>query len=139
MDTDATPHEHVNPDQLLPPVGFSHATVAAPGRTVYLGGQTGHHPDGTLDDDLVAQFVQALGNLTVALGACGAGPQHLVAVQIYTTDLAGYRASARALGDAWRTHLGRQYPAMALFGVSGLHDPRAKVEVVATAVVPDGA
>ncbi len=130
------PHRSVNPDGLLPPVGFAHATVAAAGRTIHLGGQTGHRGDGDLDDGLVAQFDQALANLVEVLTACGAEPHHLVSMAIYTTDMATYRAEARALGEVWRARLGRHYPALALFGVMELHDPRALVEIVSTAVIP---
>lgn len=132
-----TPHRNVNPDRLLPPIGFSHATVAAPGRTIYLGGQTGHHGDGSLDDGLVEQFAQALDNLVVVLDEGEAQPHHLVSVAIYTTEIAVYRESAKELGAVWKQRLGRHFPAMALFGVSELHDPAAQVEIVATAVVPD--
>ena len=55
-------HELINPEELIPPIGFSHAVVAAPGRTVWLGGQTGHRADGSMDDGLVAQFAQAWGS-----------------------------------------------------------------------------
>jgi len=133
-----SPHRNVNPDQLLPPVGFSHATVAATGRTVYLGGQVGHRSDGTIDGDLVPQFAQALDNLVAVLDACDAQPVHLVSLAIYTTDVAGYRAATRELGEVWQQRLGRHYPAMALFGIAELYDPRALVEVVAVAVVPEG-
>ena len=132
-----TPHRNVNPDGLLPPVGFSHATVAAPGRTIHLGGQTGHRADGSLDDGLVAQFAQALDNLVTVLDACGAGASHLVSLTIATTDVSTYRGSARELGEVWKQHLGRHYPAMALLGVNELHDPDAKVEILATAVLPE--
>ena len=130
------PHTIVNPDGLLPPVGFSHAVVSTPGRAVQLGGQTGHRADGSLADGLVAQFEQACRNLTVALDAAGAAPRHLTALQIYVTDMAGYRAALRDLGAAYRRHLGRHYPAIALLGVASLFDPEALVELVATAVVP---
>lgn len=132
----AGPHRIVNPDGLLPPVGFSHAVVAAPGGLVQLGGQTGHHADGGLPDGLTAQFEQAVRNLGVALRAAGAAPEHLTALQIYVTDMAGYRDSLPELGAAYRRHLGRHYPAVALLGVASLFDPRALVELVATAVIP---
>jgi len=138
MSTQAARHRNVNPDALMEPVGFSHATVAAPGTTVHLGGQTGHRADGSLDEGLVDQFDQALANLRVALEACGATPEDLVSMQIFTTDVAGYRDSTRDLGPAWKRHLGRHFPAMALLGVTELYDPRSVVEVVATAVVPAG-
>jgi enamine deaminase RidA (YjgF/YER057c/UK114 family) len=130
------PHRIVNPDGLLPPVGFSHAVVAAPGRLVQFGGQTGHHADGSLPDGLVAQFEQAVRNLVVALRAVGAAPEHLTALQIYVSDMAGYRDSLPDVGAAYRRHLGHHYPAVALLGVESLFDPHAVVELVATAVVP---
>lgn len=138
MSADAgSPHELVNPEELLPPAGFSHAVVAAPGRTVYLGGQTGHASDGSLPDGLVAQYEQAARNIVTALDAVDAGPRHLVSLTVYTTDAAAYRDALRDLGEVHRSVLGRHYPAMALFEVTGLFDPRAVVELVGTAVVPD--
>ncbi len=129
-------HEHVNPPSLLEPVGFSHAVVAAAGRTVYLGGQTGHHGDGSIDDDLLAQFRQALRNLVTVLDAVGAQVEHVTSMQVYVTDAAAYRELGRELGEAWRAAFGRHYPAMALFEVVGLYDARAQVELLPVAVVP---
>jgi enamine deaminase RidA (YjgF/YER057c/UK114 family) len=133
-----TPHRVVNPEGLAPPAGFAHAVVAAPGRTVYLGGQTAQGPDGAIAGaTLVEQFEAAAGNLVAALAAAGGSPEHLVSLQIYTTEIDRYRASLAELGAAYRRHLGRHYAATALFEVAGLFDPQAKVELVGTAVVPD--
>ncbi|HEY7282597.1 MAG TPA: RidA family protein [Actinomycetota bacterium] len=130
------PHELVNPPGMLSPLGFSHAVVAAGGRTVYLAGQTGHRADGTLaGETLVEQFDQALQNVAAALMAAGGRPEHLVRVHIYVTDAADYRGRLSALGESWRRHLGVHYPAVALFEVNGLFDPDARVELVGTAVV----
>src|SRR3954468_19911652 len=134
----ATPHRLVNPEAMLAPMGFSHAVVPADGRTVYLAGQTGHGPDGALaGPTLVEQFDRALANVVGALAAAGGAPEHLVRVHIYVTDAADYRGRLRALGEAWRRHLGPHYPAVALFEVAGLFDPEARVELVGTAVVPE--
>jgi enamine deaminase RidA (YjgF/YER057c/UK114 family) len=133
------PHDIINPEGLLPPIGFSHAVAATPGRLVHLGGQTGHHADGSLPEGLVAQFERACHNLAVALRAAGAAPHQLTALQIYVTDMAGYRAALRDIGAAYRRHLGHHYPAIALLGVASLFDPDALVELVATAVVPGDA
>lgn len=130
-------HAQVNPEGLLPPVGFSHAVVAPSGRTVYLGGQTGHHGDGSLDEGIVAQFGQALRNLVTVLDAAGAQVEDLVSVQLFVTDVAAYRAAPKELGQVYRDVLGRHFPAMALFGVTELYDPDALVEIVATAVIAD--
>jgi enamine deaminase RidA (YjgF/YER057c/UK114 family) len=131
-------HPQINPEGLLPPVGFSHAVVAAPGRTVYLGGQTGHHGDGSLDDGIVAQFAQALRNLVTVLDEAEAKVADLVSMQLFVTDVAAYRAAPKELGRVYREVLGRHFPAMALFGVTELHDPDALVEIVATAVIAEG-
>lgn len=133
-----SPHDIVNPPGLLPPTGFSHAVVATPGRTVHFGGQTGHRGDGSLPDGLVAQFDRAAANLATALAAVDAGPGHLVSLQVFVTDAEAYRANLRPLGEAYRRHLGRHYPAMALFEVTRLFDADALVELVAVAVLPDG-
>jgi enamine deaminase RidA (YjgF/YER057c/UK114 family) len=133
-----TPHRIVNPSDLAPPVGFSHAVVGAPGTTVFLGGQAGHDSEGRIvSDDLVEQFEVACANVVRALGAVGSPPEHLVAMHIYVVDAAEYRARAREVGAAYREHFGKHYPAMALFQVSGMFDAAAKVELVCTAVIPE--
>jgi enamine deaminase RidA (YjgF/YER057c/UK114 family) len=132
-----TPHEILNPETLAPPVGFAHAVVAAEGRTVYLGGQTGIDKDGdVVSDDLADQFSQAAANVVAALAAAGASPEHLVSMQIFVTDVAAYKARLDDLAAAYRDHFGKHYPAIALLGVAELFDPAAKVELVCTAVIP---
>jgi enamine deaminase RidA (YjgF/YER057c/UK114 family) len=132
-------HELVNPDSLAPPVGFAHAVATVPGRTVYLGGQVGHGPDGRLvGPGLVEQFDQAAANIVEALRAAGGLPEHIVSMQVFGTDAAAYRASLRELGEAWKRRFGRHYPALAFFEIKGLFDPEAKVELMAISVIPDG-
>jgi enamine deaminase RidA (YjgF/YER057c/UK114 family) len=131
-----SPHRNINPDTLPSPVGYSHATAAAEGPTVYLGGQTGHGADGSIDDDLVRQFDQACANMVEAVTAAGGQPEHLVRILIFATDVGEYRSRLSEIGAAYRRHLGKHYPAMALLGVTELLDGRAKVELVAVAVVP---
>ena len=133
-----SPHELFNPPTLAEPSGFAHAVAAAPGRTVYLGGQVGHGPDGrVVAPGLVEQFARALDNLLAALAAAGGRPEHLVSMQIFVRDAAEYRSSLGELGAQWRARLGRHYPALALLEVAGLFDPAARVELVGVAVVPD--
>ncbi len=78
-----------------------------------------------------------LAALVAALAAAGGRPEHLVALHVYTTDAAAYRAALADLGAVYRRHLGRHYVATALLEVAGLFDPAALVELVAVAVVPD--
>ena len=138
MDGPVTAHELVNPGALAPAVGFSHAVVAAPGRTIWLGGQTAHDAEGRVVGDTVAeQYDRAAANVVTALAACGAGPEHLVSLTITTTDIQAWRASQGELGAAHRRHFGRHYPAAALLGVAALADPDASVELLCVAVVPE--
>ena len=131
-------HEIVNPEGLPPARGFSHAVVSSAGKTVYLGGQTAHRPDGELEGVTTAeQFDRAAANMVLALDGAGARPEDLVSVQIFITDAHEYRSSLQRIGEIWREHLGRRYPAMALFEVAGLFDPAAKVELVGIAVIPE--
>jgi enamine deaminase RidA (YjgF/YER057c/UK114 family) len=135
-----TPHRIVNPETLAPPQGFAHAVVAAPGRTVYLGGQVAYDAEGRLTGDTMAdQLDVAAGNVVEALRAAGGAPEHLVSLQIFVTDVEAYRAALTPVGAAYRRHFGLHYPAMALFEVSRLFDPGALVELVGVAVVPDSA
>jgi enamine deaminase RidA (YjgF/YER057c/UK114 family) len=132
-----SPHRIVNPESMLPARGFAHAVVAAPGRTIYLGGQTAHRRDGTITaTTIVEQFDAAAANLVTALEAAGGRPEHLVSLHVYVTDAAAYRAALSDLAPVHRRHLGRHYPAMALLEVAGLMDPAALLELVGVAVVP---
>ncbi len=135
--TQGTPHEIHNPAHLSPPTGFAHAVVAAPGRTVHLGGQTALDGEGRIvGETIVEQFDQAAANVVAALAAAGGRPEHLVSLQVFATDLAGYKAALRDLAAVYRRHFGYHYPAMALIGVSELFDPEALVELMGIAVIP---
>ena len=131
-------NEIVTAPGLAPPSGYAHAVIGARGgRTVHLGGQTALGPDGTIQGaTLVDQFDVAAGNVLDVLEAVGAGPEHLVQMLVFVTDVGEYKASLRELGLVWRRRFGRRYPAMGLFGVTALFDAEARVELVATAVIP---
>jgi enamine deaminase RidA (YjgF/YER057c/UK114 family) len=131
-------NEIVTAPELAPPVGYAHAVVGARGgRIVHLGGQTALGPDGGIrGETLVEQFDVATGNVLAALRAAGGAPDHLVQMLVFVTDVAEYKASRRGLGEVWNRRFGRRYPAMGLFGVTALFDERARVELVATAVIP---
>ncbi len=130
-----SPHEIRNPRGLPPPSGFSHAVIAQAGRTVYLAGQTAQRPDGTIAGGTMAeQFDLAATNVVLALDAAGAHPQDLVSMQIFVTHIDEYLRASKEVGEAYRRHFGRHYPAMALLEVRRLFDPAAKVELMCIAV-----
>ena len=134
-------HEHrvVTAPSLAEPIRYAHAVVAAPGRTVYLGGQVAQGPDGAIrGETIVEQFDLAAANLVAALEAAGGRADDLVSLLVFVTDLGEYRASRRDLGAVWRRHFGSRYPAMALVGVTALFEPEARVELLGVGVIADG-
>ena len=137
-DESRTPHRIVNPDSLVAPSGYSHAVVAAPGRTIYLAGQTAHVPGEETPEEIVEQFDRAARNVVVALEAAGGRAEDLVSMQIFTTDLEDYLSKSKEIGDAYKRHFRRHYPAAALIEVKGLVGG-AKVELSCIAVIPEEA
>jgi len=119
------------------PQGYANA-VAARGRQVFLAGQVGWDPltGAFASDDLEAQATQALANVAAVLQAAGAEPRHLTRLTWYVTDRAEYLAARPAIGAAYRALIGSHYPAMSLLVVHSLLEERAKVEIEATAVIP---
>ncbi|MGW0790096.1 RidA family protein [Streptomyces sp. NPDC002911] len=130
------PITRINPAELAPPTGFSHAVTATGGRLVFLAGQTALDGEGkVVGSTLPEQFETALGNLLTALRAAGGAPAALARVTVYATDVADYRAHASELGAVWRRLAGREYPAMAVVGAVRLWDEQAMVELDGIAVL----
>ena len=119
------------------PSGYSNG-VAARGEQLFVAGQIGWTPEGAFEsDDLVDQVRQALLNIRAVLEAAGCGPEHIVRLNWFVTDMDGYRSRPKEIGAAYREVMGKAYPAMGCFGVTTLVEPRAKVEIEATAVIPE--
>lgn len=120
------------------PKGYSNG-VAASGRMVFVAGQIGWNGEEIFASDGFAdQFRQALVNIVAVLAEAGAGPEHIVRMTMYFTSKRDYLDQIREVGAAYREVIGRNYPAMAAVEVSALMEDRAKVEIEATAVVPEG-
>lgn len=131
--------ERINPPELSPPAGFSHAVAATGSRLVFLAGQTALDTAGkVVGDTLPEQFERALSGLLTALAAAGGTAADLVRVTVYAVDVAEYRAHARELGRIWRRLAGRDYPAMAVVGIVRLWDVEALVELDGIAVLDEG-
>jgi len=128
--------QRVNPPELAPATGFSHAVVGS-GTVVFLAGQTALDGAGRIvGDTIVQQFRQALENLLTALATAGGTPSDLAALTVYLVDLPDYRSHARDIGRIWRELVGTDYPAMAAVGVTRLWDDAALVEIAGHAVLP---
>jgi len=117
--------------------GYAHG-IEASGRLVFTAGQIGWGPDGGFGaSDLAGQVRQALANVVAVLAEAGAGPEHVVRLTWYVVDREEYLASQKEIGAAYREVMGRHFPAMAVVVVAGLVEADARVEIEATAVVPE--
>jgi enamine deaminase RidA (YjgF/YER057c/UK114 family) len=118
------------------PRGYAHA-LAGRGRLLLLSGQVGADPHGRFAQGFVPQFLQTLRNIDTLLREAGGTPADLARLTWYLPDLGLYRGSLGELGTAWRSIMGRPYPAITILGVSALLEPAALLEIEATAIIPD--
>jgi enamine deaminase RidA (YjgF/YER057c/UK114 family) len=117
------------------PKGYTNAMMGT-GTFVLISGQIGWDTEGKFADGLVGQIDQALRNILTILAEAKAGPEHIARLVWYVTDIAEYRAAGKELGGVWRAVMGRNYPAMAVIGVTALVEPQALVEIEAVAILP---
>jgi enamine deaminase RidA (YjgF/YER057c/UK114 family) len=118
------------------PKGYANG-ISASGRLVFVAGQIGWNGSCEFEsDDLVAQVSQALSNIVAVLAEGGARPEHIARMTWYVRDRDEYVARAKEIGAVYRDIIGRHFPVMTAVEVSALVEPRAKVEIEVTAVVP---
>ena len=121
------------------PKGYSNG-VAARGLLVFTGGVVGWDAQETFTaTDFAGQFAQVLDNILAILAEAGAGPEHVVRMTWYVLSREEYVAALPEVGRAYRERMGRNFPAMAVVEVSALMEAAARLEIEATAVVPDTA
>ncbi|HEX5612358.1 MAG TPA: RidA family protein [Burkholderiales bacterium] len=122
------------------PKGFSHGIATRGGTTVYIAGQVGWNAEERFEEaSFAGQFRQALKNILAVLAQAHGRPEHLVRLTWYVLDKEEYLGSLREVGAAYRELIGRHYPAMAVVQVVALMEEKARLEIEATAVVPDPA
>ena len=128
----------INPKSLGIPSGYANGLLADEGgRLLFIAGQIawdeGHK---IVSDDFVEQFDKALGNVITVLTEAGGEPANIARLVIYVTDKIEYLKLTREVGERYRKHMGKHYPAMVLVQVAGLLDDAAKVEIEGMAVLP---
>ncbi|MGH6762013.1 MAG: RidA family protein [Phyllobacterium sp.] len=127
----------LQPEGWAAPIGYSNG-IEAKGRTVFVGGQIGWNDQCQFEtDDFVEQVRQTLKNIVAVLAVAGAGPEHITSMTWYFTDKQEYLANMKGLGRAYRDVIGKNFPAMAAMQVMALVEDRAKIEIQATAVIPE--
>ena len=131
--------ETLQPPGWTRPKGYSHGIVAR-GTLAVLGGQVGWNEREEFEtDDFAGQAKQALENIVAILAEAGAGPEHIVRMTWFIGNRQEYLGCQSELGAAYREVIGRHFPAMSVIEVKGFIEAGAKLEIEATAVIPDAA
>jgi len=128
----------LHPEGWAPPIGYANG-IEARGRIVFVAGQVGWDAAQKFHSEALApQFEQALKNVLAVLAEAGGRPEHIGRMTAYCCDKPAYLATRRELGGIWKSLMGRHFPAMSMIFVSDLLDHPAKIELEATAVIPEG-
>ena len=129
--------------QILQPPGWARAKgfsngIAASGRLVFIAGQVGWTGEGKWEArDFAGQFRQTLKNILAVLAEADGRPEHIVRMTWYVIDKHEYLGAIKEVGAAYRELMGRHFPTMAVVQVGALVEEPARLEIEATAVVPE--
>jgi enamine deaminase RidA (YjgF/YER057c/UK114 family) len=130
-------HQILLPGNWARPKGYSNGMVAV-GRQIYIAGQVGWNSECRfVTTDMAEQTRQALENIVAVLAEAGGRPEHIVRLTWYVTSRDEYLSNLQPIGVAYRAVMGANYPVMTAVQVMALMEPQAKVEIEATAVIPD--
>ena len=130
-------HTILQPEGWARPVGYANG-IEAQGRLVFVGGQIGWNSQCRFEtDDFVGQVRQTLENVVAVVREAGGEPHHITSMTWYFTDRQEYLANLKGIGQAYRDVIGKHFPAMAAVQVVALVEDRAKIEIQATAVIPE--
>jgi enamine deaminase RidA (YjgF/YER057c/UK114 family) len=127
----------INPDTLGAPRGYANGVLAEPGgRLLFIAGQVGwDQQQKIVSEDFVKQFDQAMANVLTVVNEAGGSPDRITRLVIYVTNITDYELRTREVGERYRAHMGKHFPAMVLVQVSRLLDPHAKIEIEGMAVL----
>ena len=129
----------LHPRGWAPPIGYANG-IEARGRIVFVAGQVGWDAQQKFQsEELAPQFEQALANVLAVLAQAGGRPEHICRMTAYCCDKPAYLAARAQLGRIWRGLMGKHFPAMSMIFVSDLLDSPGKIELEATAVIPEDA
>lgn len=130
--------EILTPPGWAPAIGYANGIAVAPGRIVFIAGQVGWDAEQKFHSTEIApQFDQALQNMLAVLAEAGGRPEHICRITAFCCDKPAYLAARAQLGAIWKRLMGRHYPCMSMIFVSDLLDSPGKIELEATAVVPE--
>ena len=126
----------INPASLGAPRGYSNGVLTEGGRLLFVSGQIAWNEEQQIvSDDLVAQFDRALANVITVVAAAGGRSDQIARLILYVTDKNDYRRRMKEIGERYRAHMGKHFPAMVLVEVKSLLDDAARIEIEGIAVL----
>ena len=127
----------INPESLGTPRGYANGVVAEPGgRMLFIAGQVAwDERQQIVSDDLVEQFDRALANVITVVTEAGGSTDQIARLILYVVDKNEYRDRRKEIGERYRSHMGKHFPAMVLVQIAGLLEDRAKIEIEGIAVL----
>jgi enamine deaminase RidA (YjgF/YER057c/UK114 family) len=126
----------INPASLGAPRGYSNGVLTEGGRLLFIAGQIAWNEEQRIvSDDLVAQFDRALANLITVVTEAGGQPDQIARLILYVTDKNDYQRRMKEIGERYRAHMGKHFPAMVLVEVKSLLDDAARIEIEGIAVL----
>jgi len=127
----------INPESLGAPRGYANGLlVESGGRLLFIAGQIAWDQNQKIgSSDFVEQFDRALENVVTVVKSAGGDASNIARLVIYVTNKSEYRDQTKAVGERYRKHMGKHFPAMVLVEVKGLLDDAAKVEIEGIAVL----
>jgi enamine deaminase RidA (YjgF/YER057c/UK114 family) len=128
--------KHLLPPDWPRPSGYSNG-IQVKGSQVFVAGMIGWDADGRLVEGFIPQLEQVLKNIVAVLAEAGAGPEHIARMTWYVKGLDAYRDNLAEVGQTYRRVMGKNFPAMAVVGVSELVEREAIIEIETTAVIPE--
>ncbi len=130
-------HKLINPQALGAPSGYSNGLLTeSSGKLLFIAGQIAWNQEHQIvSDDFVEQFDKALENVMTVVSEAGGKASDVARLIVYVTDKQAYVTRTREVGERYRKHMGKHFPAMVLVQVAGLLDDAAKVEIEGIAVL----
>ena len=128
----------INPESLGAPSGYANGLLTETGgKLLFIAGQIAWNQQHQIvSDDFVEQFDKALANVVLVVSEAGGTASDIARLIIYVINKREYVERTREVGERYRKHMGKHFPAMVLVQVAGLLDDAAKVEIEGIAVLP---
>lgn len=125
----------IQPDGWAPAKGYANGMLTT-GRTLHVGGQIGWNKDQVFEHhDFIGQMEQTLRNIVDIVEEAGGSFTDIARLTWFIKDKREYLAKQKEVGAAYRSVLGRHFPAMSVVVVADLIEDEALIEIEATAQI----